>query len=827
MFLNFILTIASIFTSQGEVFFSQDIQLPVGKSQITSESFFNSVALILEQDIVAPDLFYSVDGEGFVPWELDDGRFFEVVYFPELRKNLIIKSSASVNLTAHFFNTKIAGENLVANAEEDSNYESSILKLAPELRIAPPKFITRAEWGANEDLRVWKKGKFTRFFSAVFNKKWFEKEAEKVKKIFRPKIIKEKNDKGEPLFWPIAESPRIQKIVIHHTGENVLTRNSKRSPKEIMRAIYYYHTITRGWGDIGYNYVIDKNGNIYEGRAGGPKAVGAHVAYHNIGTIGISLMGNFNQEEPTVAQLKVLAILLADHSERFGINLTGRSEFLGINSNNVTGHNSVAREGHKTSCPGKNLREKLPEIIKAAMEISEIFSDMLPKGLDFLSKSKKASKFRKNKRFIRRKKEEVISLASIPKKVVLAREKKMTLEVEMKNGTDFIWVEKSKITVLNVPEGIIMTPFRSIEKIRPGRSGIFRASILTKDIPNGLYDLELFPDFLRGQVFAEKIEKLAFVFPIQISGGKIRVNKKFVQERLTKKLLASSFTSSQKRNTEINTKIKLAFFDQNFADVRSDSITKIFDKNKKLILKVLKENPIKILGIDDQTLKITVNQKEFLLNSVSIETDGILEIRNYDRGLSKTLKYNKFRNKLSIYPKKERKLLIVNELPIEEYLWGLAEEPSTEPEAKKHAIHILARSYAFVYSGTKRKFKTTLYDLEDDPASSQFYLGYDWEKYHANQRKLLKETRGYVLTYENKPVIGPYFTQSSGESSDKWRSAYPWTKKQKLPYDEGLVARGHTVGLSGNTARELAKNGRNYEQILKYFFDGVAVKKVY
>jgi hypothetical protein len=828
MFLSFILALASIFTTQGEVFFSQDIELPAGESQIVSNDYFNAVSLVVGLDETVPELNYSPDGLEFVPWEVDDDRFFEVVYFPELRKKLKIKSSNSVKLTAHFFNTQRKGEDFVALAQDDPDYENSILMFAPELAIAPPKFITREEWGANEDLRVWKKGKFTRFFSGVFNKKWFEKESEKVKKIFRPKIIQEKNEKGEPLFWPIAESPKIQKVVIHHTGENVLTRNSKRSPKEIMRAIYYYHTITRGWGDIGYNYVIDKNGNIYEGRKGGPKAVGAHVAYHNIGTIGISLMGNFNQEKPTSAQLKVLAILLADHSERFDIDLMGSSTFLGIDSANITGHTSVTRAGHGTSCPGKYLIEKLPEIREAAVEISKIFSDRLPKGLDFLSQSTEASKYRKDKKFVRPVKQKVISLASIPKKQILARQKKTNLEVEMTNGTDFIWPEKSKITIFNIPEGITITPFRAIEKIRPGRSGVFRASILTKDIPNGDYDLELFPDFLRGQVFAKKIEKLAFVFPIEIHGGKRATNKKFVHERFTTKLAASSFsTTVNDQKIEKITKIKLAFFDQNFADIRLESTSFILNEKGEKVLKVSPESAIKVSGTSTEKLKVNVNGKNFLFDSLAIKTDGILEIRNYDRGLSKTLKYNKFRKKLSFYPQEERKLLIINELPIESYLAGLAEEPSTEPEQKKHAIHILARSYAYVYSGTKRKFRTKLYDLEDDPASSQFYLGYEWEKYHADQRRILKETRGLLLTFKNEPVIGPYFTQSAGESSDKWQKAYPWTKKQKLPFDEGLQQRGHGVGLSGNSARELAKNGNNYEQILKYFFNGVSVKKVY
>ena len=128
---------------------------------------------------------------------------------------------------------------------------------------------------------------------------------------------------------------------------------------------------------------------------------------------------------------------------------------------------------------------------------------------------------------------------------------------------------------------------------------------------------------------------------------------------------------------------------------------------------------------------------------------------------------------------------------------------------------------------TKRKFKTALYDLEDSPKTSQLYLGYEWEKYHPDQKKLIKTTQGQVITYEKKPVIGPYFTQSSGWSSDAWQHQYPWTKAQELTYDKGLDQKGHGIGLSGNTARMLAKEGKSYKEIINYFFEGIKIEKKY
>lgn len=93
-------------------------------------------------------------------------------------------------------------------------------------------------------------------------------------------------ENGNKLLWPIQRMNTVNKIVIHHTGDPI----NGRSDEEMLRAIYAYHAITRGWGDIGYNYIVGQSGKIYEGRAGGEAVVGAHAAYNNVGSVGISVM---------------------------------------------------------------------------------------------------------------------------------------------------------------------------------------------------------------------------------------------------------------------------------------------------------------------------------------------------------------------------------------------------------------------------------------------------------------------------------------------------------------------------------------------------------
>jgi len=826
-----------------ETFFEEKIVIEAGISRISTRNKWNAMTLFSPTGEELPKIWYEKHGE-FVPWHIAetkeddaDKTALDLLFAGNIRNNILIKSDKTVEVVAHFFNTKIEGENNVAFAPlDDDSFDDPKTGLAKYVK--KPRYISRKEWGADETLRVWKvnRGIFSFFRKTVPEAKW-------APKYMLPKSVTTKNEKGEKLIWPIEKSPQVKKIIIHHTGEYV---DEKRNPKELMRAIYYYHTLTRGWGDIGYNYVVDKQGNIYEGRYGGPLTVGAHVAYYNLGTIGIALMGNFNNEKPTIAQQKILTLIIADHANRFSIDPLASSEFLNIDSPNVAGHKDVTRKGHGTSCPGTNLYKLLPEIRKEASALMPILGKGNNKiSRDFLTKSKIAPKFiRKKKIKIKNKSTAPISLGARISRENFPRDTKKTIDIIIKNGTSLPWAKNSIMKVKHVPSGMTLTNFKSVEPIYAGRKGIFRATINVKSTPNGKYDISLIP------IIKDLEDEYTFELPILVSGERMSVAKfrHFSYKRkaetnnvklkdklsLGANLFGIKGAKKEKTKAEIsrdfgkNVKIKLAFFKQKYAVISGSENLQIFDGAKRL--KTVKARTrVKIIPIDSEnSFKIIIaNNGEFFVRNPKFKsTNGYIEIHNYDRGLGK-IAYNKFREQLNFHLKTAKEFIVVNELPIEQYLYGLAEEPSHEPIQKKHAIYILARSYIYVYSGTKRKFKTFQYDLEDDPKSSQFYLGYDWEKYHVDQIHLINQTRGMVLTYNNQPVIGPYFTQSSGRSSDKWSRQYPWTYARELPYDRGLEQKGHGVGLSGNSSRVLAEKGKTYKEILNYFYKDINVKTVY
>lgn len=179
--------------------------------------------------------------------------------------------------------------------------------------IARPAVIPRAGWGANEDYRL--------------------RDGEEV--------------------WP-PEHAHPEKIILHHTA----TSNTDSDPVAMVRAIYYYHAVVLGWGDIGYSYLVDARGNIYEGRYGGEKVVGGHASAYNRGSIGIAAMGTYSSESPSSQLENALASLISWACVRYGIYPTGSSFFIDQNLPNIMGHCDACN----TTCPGSALYARLPTL---------------------------------------------------------------------------------------------------------------------------------------------------------------------------------------------------------------------------------------------------------------------------------------------------------------------------------------------------------------------------------------------------------------------------------------------------------------------------------
>lgn len=159
--------------------------------------------------------------------------------------------------------------------------------------------------------------------------------------------------------WGEAEYAPIQQIIVHHTaGSN----NSPLDPAAVVRGIYYFHAVEKDWGDIGYNYLVDQYGNIYEGRKGGLGVVAAHATSNNYGSVGVALIGDYTKEDPGANAIKGLIELTEYVGYQADLDLTAKHNFQGKNISVVAGHRDV----NSTECPGEKLYEMLPDIAKAA-----------------------------------------------------------------------------------------------------------------------------------------------------------------------------------------------------------------------------------------------------------------------------------------------------------------------------------------------------------------------------------------------------------------------------------------------------------------------------
>jgi uncharacterized protein with LGFP repeats len=185
-----------------------------------------------------------------------------------------------------------------------STTTSSVPGMAPR-----PAIVSRAGWGANESWRC-----------------------------TTPKI-----------------NPTIRAAIVHHTaGTNSYSSSESAS---IVRGIYAYHVKSLGWCDIGYNFLVDKYGKTFEGRAGGTNLPvhGAHAGSWNTDTVGVSFMGNFETAQPPAVMLEAGAKVIAWKLDGHYRDPLGTVTLAGKKINVISGHGDVMA----TACPGRNVRSQM------------------------------------------------------------------------------------------------------------------------------------------------------------------------------------------------------------------------------------------------------------------------------------------------------------------------------------------------------------------------------------------------------------------------------------------------------------------------------------
>ena len=217
-------------------------------------------------------------------------------------------------------------------------------------------------------------------------------------------------------------------------------------------------------------------------------------------------------------------------------------------------------------------------------------------------------------------------------------------------------------------------------------------------------------------------------------------------------------------------------------------------------------------------------------NKLAIKYDGKYYQIDSDNIILKTIeegfvsaKSKWYRGDL-IIQNKNGKITVINDVDIENYLKGVipSEMPTSWDVEAHKAQAIAARSYALANLG-KRASKG--YDLNDTP-SDQAYGGASAE--NRGTTKAVNDTRGIVLTH-NQKIISAFYTASAGgktkSASAAWGGNVPYLRSVPS-YDGHIGRKGHGVGMSQHGANNLAKQGYNAYQILKYFYKDVSFARL-
>jgi len=137
----------------------------------------------------------------------------------------------------------------------------------------------------------------------------------------------------------------IKFVTVHHDA-TLIDTTDERSTASRIEGHRRFHVQERGWADIGYHFIVDRQGRVWEGRS--LRLQGAHVENRNPGNVGVVLMGDFDRQQPTSAQY--------DAMRRHVQALMARYK---VSARNVLTHREWS--GSSTACPGRNLQSRIAD----------------------------------------------------------------------------------------------------------------------------------------------------------------------------------------------------------------------------------------------------------------------------------------------------------------------------------------------------------------------------------------------------------------------------------------------------------------------------------
>lgn len=728
----------------------------------------------------------------------------------------------------------------------------------------------------------------------------------------------------------------IERIIIHDMGCDIRSpgcNDKERNPLEIIQGIYRYHSATRGWGDIGYHYIIDYWGNVYEGRYGGNGVRGAHTYYDkncdnfNVGTVGILLMGNYEKAQLPEVMYKSLAKLVAWVSATNSLDPSDLSHYSevwhspkkgrvcdisqgGLTSRYtgpvVVGHGDV-EEGN--SDPGtvdlKRVRKEAKDILLdykkylfSTEKDSKIYTiengelkqfKLNPANYKVINLAKHQLNAFLNPLINRLTDGALVKSDSRDRVYLIEKNKRRAILSEQLFGLreykwgDIISLSDRNLAVyplgkpLTYPDGLLIkgqSPEVYLvenEKRRHITSpllfkskGFFWKNIIMVSEEELLAHLPgenlLFNDgtLIKGpnpEVYLVKFQKRHWIKTAEVFlslGFKWQdilelANWEINQYDLG--MVLSSVNDLSKLNGEVQEGPKETIKEE--VEISKEPLIRIgiYSAKNGDIFKITANGPYEIYQ-DNQFLAIK-NKNEIFETKISSQInfkfipktkDTVFEISSYeDRPQWNTkLNDNLFRGNIEVkYSNKSRSVWIINELNLENYLKGVAEALDNHPIEYLKALVVAARSYSLFHIQNKGKYPEEIFYLKNW-AYDQLYKGYGFESRAPNITKAVEETEGMIATYIGKPIRGVYSSDSGGITKDAciiWGGIFCEKEYDYLrggikdpagtKHDNTAIRASHGVGISAVGARELAELGKNYQEILKYYYQGIEIEKLY
>ncbi|MEF2175701.1 MAG: N-acetylmuramoyl-L-alanine amidase [Candidatus Absconditabacteria bacterium] len=728
--------------------------------------------------------------------------------------------------------------------------------------------ISRAEWGADESWRYEsqkvyqdqnKKEKQYEDYLISVRKSDISKYAQ----LMQAKIEKDKKEttrnqylsgsfpnqrKLDNIIWSEAGNTlrranqiknRKESIIIHHTVDDYTKLADKNAVKEKIRNIYKYHALNKLRGDIGYNFIIDHFGNIYEGKAGGPGVTGAHSSRNNRPSIGISLIGNFEIQNPTEAQLKSLVALSSALAKKYNIDPYGKSTYH-KDSNNypyLTDLNDFKIVGHRdtgtTACPGKNMYSKLPairELVNNYILANKSSSEIL-KEPDF---NNKVGLYITSP---------TVQVSNLPDHIY-----------QKEDSIKYVNLVYNKTTQINGNQTIISIPAKiDGDVVKCSSFNLnYTASNCKYENGNLIVQLNHLKSNASGKSYL-RVDTTKNYYKIKVNLIWMNDIQYFIDKAKSNYKKESGFVDS------INSSQKITY-KNTLSDVR-----KYLKTNVKVLLYELstefdtweiscKDNCLIILdGIEytgkshvtvkkyENKLQVEMDNKKISGKKITVSSEGEIAIVNYTRKSYAGEPWNVFKGKIIIQNDLIKPLnaditsqfVVVNELSVNDYMQGIAEANDQVHYEKIKAMALISKSYLLFYMNKKNYHPSipqdAYYNSVDDARIFQKYVGNGYTRTVKLWGKALEETKNQVITYDGYVPILPYFNCSKGFTLTG-KEKYGWTDTpyltSKIDFASCDNFNGHGVGLSGQGAQKMAEKGLKYSSIIKYYYNGVKVSKI-